>query len=96
MLVLEKLNRKEITEHLQASNFLSKHQHRFGSGISYFTQLLEYFLDLEDAIDEGECVDVVFLVCRKAFDTVPHGRLLANRWARGKIGGKLPKGQRAE
>ena len=41
------------------------------------TQLLEYFLDLEDALDEGDCVDAVYLDYRKVFDTVPHKRLLA-------------------
>ena len=45
--------------------------------MSCLTQLLEYFLDLEDALDEGHCVDAVYLDCRKAFDTVPHKRLLA-------------------
>ena len=63
--------------------------------MSYSTQLLEYFLDLEDALDEGNCVDAVYLGCRKAFDTVPHKRLLAklNKWA---VDQKLSERQETE
>lgn len=56
---------------------LNSNQNGFRSGRSYLTQLLEYLEDLGNAPDEGDCVDVVYLDRQKAFDTVPHGRLLA-------------------
>ncbi|XP_076058549.1 uncharacterized protein LOC143035563 [Oratosquilla oratoria] len=49
--------------------------HGFQSGRSCLTQLLKYFQDLEDAIEAKEDADVIYLDCKKAFDTVPHQRL---------------------
>ena len=74
--ILERIIRNHIMNHLEINNFLSNHQHGFRSGMSCLTQLLEYFMDLENALDEGDGVDVIYLDCRKAFDTVPHKRLL--------------------
>ena len=74
--IMEKIIRKNIVNHLEENNILTNHQHGFRSEMSCLTQLLEYFLDLKDALDEGHCVDAVYLDCRKAFDTVPHKRLL--------------------
>ena len=45
--------------------------------MSCLTQLLEYLYELENARDDGENVDALYLDCRKAFDTVPHGHLIA-------------------
>ena len=52
------------------------------------TQLLEYFGDIEDMLDEGNCIDVVYLDCQKAFDTVPHSHLIDKVEAAG-IGGEV-------
>ena len=40
------------------------------------SQLLEFLEDITQAIDNGEDVDVVYLDFCKAFDKVPHKRLL--------------------
>ena len=43
---------------------------------SCITQLLEYIKDLTEAIDNGENVDLIYLDFCKAFDKVPHIRLV--------------------
>ena len=75
--IMEKLIRKRVMEHLESTNFLSTQQHGFRSKMSCLTQLLEYMFDLENALNEGDCIDALYLDCRKAFDTVPHEHLLA-------------------
>ena len=55
---------------------------------SCLTQLLEYFLEIHDHLDESDPVDAIYLDCAKAFDTVPHRRLLVKLKAYG-ITGKL-------
>ena len=52
-------------------------QHGFRSGRSCCTQLLEVINDWSQAIDDGDTVDTVYLDYRKAFDSVPHLRLLS-------------------
>ena len=56
--------------------FLPPEQHGFISGKSCTTQLLEYMEDITQAIDNGDDVDVIYLDFCKAFDRVPHTRLL--------------------
>ena len=80
---MEKLLKRRIVNHLENNNLLSSLQHGFRSGRSCTTQLLEYFEELEDALDNGDNIDVVYLNYRKAFDTVPHLRLLEKMKAAG-------------
>ena len=51
-------------------------QHGFIPGRSRVTQLLSVLHDLGSSLDTGDEVDVVFLDFSKAFDSVPHERLL--------------------
>ena len=76
-------------EHLDKYN-LSSQQHGFRSNRSCLTQLLEYFLEVHDMLDEPgtKGVDAIYLDCKKAFDTVPHKRLMAKLEAYG-ISGKI-------
>ena len=67
---------------------ISSEQHGFTSGKSCTTQLLEFLEDLTKALDNGKDVDVIYLDFCKAFDKVPHRRLLKKLWAYG-IRGKL-------
>ena len=42
------------------------------------TNLIEFFDEVTQAVDEGSVVDVVYLDFQKAFDMEPHGDWLAN------------------
>ena len=56
--------------------------------LSCLTQLLEFFGDIEDALDEGKSVDTVYLDCKKGFDTVPHKHFILKVEGAG-IGGHI-------
>ena len=74
--VLESLIRDQLLEHIKVHKLASTHQHGFISGRSCFTNLLEAIEDWTRAYDEGLDVGIVYLDYRKAFDTVPHKRLI--------------------
>ena len=44
---------------------------------SCLTNQLETFEDWTSAVDQGYVVDVIYLDCRKAFDSVPHRQLIS-------------------
>ena len=73
---MEKLIRDKLPDHMTYNNLFSNTQHGFISGRSCNTQLLEYIEDLTETIDNGEDVDVIYLDFCKAFDKVPHRRLV--------------------
>lgn len=74
--VLESLIRDELMRHLDSHGLLSEHQHGFRPRRSCSTQLLEALDDWTRMMDRKIPVDVVYLDFRKAFDLVPHKRLL--------------------
>ena len=65
-----------------------REQHGFTSGRSCLSKLLETFENWTKALDEGYGLDVAYLDYRKAFDSVPHRRLLEKLKGMG-INGKL-------
>ena len=62
--------------HLNTHTLLLKSQHGFTKGKSCLTNLLSFLEDVTKAIDEGKPLDVIYLDFSKAFDKVPHKRLL--------------------
>ena len=74
---MESIIRDGIVDHLHVNDVIRSSQHGFMSKRSCLTNLLEYLEDLTKLIDEGNCVDIIYLDFAKAFDKVPHQRLNA-------------------
>jgi len=51
-------------------------QHGFRPGYSYESQLITVCQDTADSLDNGDRIDAIIIELSKAFDFVPHGRLL--------------------
>ena len=56
---------------------LKEHQHGFLPGRSTIRQLLQAMDYWTEALDNGSDIDILYLDFQKAFDSVPHQRLLA-------------------
>ena len=93
------IQRYQIVEHLQVFNLINDSQHGFMKGRSCLTNLLEYLETVTKLLDEGVSVDVIYLDFAKAFDKVPHARLLKKleahgieghftRWIKNWLGGR--------
>lgn len=74
--VMESIIRDRLVEHLKESEKLTDAQHGFLAKRSCATQLLTCLEDWTRHLEEGNPVDVAYLDFRKAFDSVPHRRLL--------------------
>ena len=74
--------------HLKEFNLINSSQHGFVKNRSCLTNLLEFLEYVCNYIDKGLPVDVIYLDLRKAFDKVPHKRLMVKVKAHG-IGGKI-------
>ncbi len=74
--VMEGFVRDQVVAHMTANNLFTPHQHGFVAGRSTVTQLLETIEYWSEAIDDGTGVDIAYLDFQKAFDSVPHKRLL--------------------
>jgi hypothetical protein len=85
---MEALVREQLMDHLQSNGLVSRWQHGFTKGRSCVTQLLETLDIWTEVLDEGGCVDTVYMDYMKAFDSVPHRRLVSKVEAHG-INGKV-------
>ena len=74
--VLERIMKKHLMEHLMANNLIPPEQHGFVPNKSCLTNLLETLEDIQKLQDLGIPVDELFLDFSKAFDKVPHQRLI--------------------
>ena len=75
-------------DHLKKHQLLSPDQYGFRPKRSCTLQLLHTLEDWSQMIEDGNTVDAIYLDYQKAFDAVPHQRLLSKLKACG-IGGKL-------
>ena len=63
-------------KHLNRNNIILPHQHGFRSGLSCETQLVEPAHDWAASMNKCHQTDLILLDFSKAFDCVPHQRLL--------------------
>ena len=62
--------------HLEKHNVLADNQHGFRKGHSCDTQLAALVNDIARILDNKSQADLIIMDFRKAFDSVPHQRLL--------------------
>ena len=86
--LFETLIRDVVVEHLESSDLLNTSQHGFRKGRSCMSNLLTFLDKITEGIDKGDSIDGIFFDFAKAFDKVPHERLL-RKIERFGIGGKL-------
>jgi hypothetical protein len=58
------------------NDWLCEGQHGFRLGYSCKSQVTTVCQDIADSLDNGDRIDAVIIDFSKAFDSVPHGRLL--------------------
>ena len=74
--LLEHIVCRHLLGHLESNEILTKLNHGFRTGYSCDTQLLVTVNDFLTSFDNKKQVDVAILDFSKAFDTVPHKKLL--------------------
>ena len=74
--IMEHILCRHMLNHMDQHNILTKLQHGFRNGYSCVTQLLVTIQDFMLSRDNNIQTDVAILDFSKAFDTVPHDRLL--------------------
>ena len=66
-----------VGKHLSRNNIIIENQHGFREKLSCETQLIQAVDDWAHSLDHTGQTDVLLLDFSKAFDTVPHQRLLS-------------------
>lgn len=74
--ILETAIREDVMKHMKKNGLFSKKQFGFISARSTVLQLIKVLDKWTEAIDERCSVDVTYCDFKKAFDKVPHNRLL--------------------
>lgn len=74
--ILEFFIRQEIVTHINRNNLFSDTQYGFRSNRSTVLQLLAVMDQWTRAIEDGHHIDTCYIDVMKAFDSVPHRRLL--------------------
>ena len=74
--LLEKIVQQAVMEHLIDNGLINDNQHGFVPGRSCITQLFVVLDHWTDILDDHGALDAIYLDFAKAFDIVPHERLL--------------------
>ena len=81
--LLEMLMKDHMVDFHVRHNLLNPSQHRFLKARSRLTNILCFLEEIPKWINEGSPIDIIYLYFQKAFDKVPHQRLLLKLKARG-------------
>ena len=74
--IMESIIRDHVIDHMTTNKLFGNKRFGFISGCSTTLQLLHVLTILCEILDEGGTIDVIYCDFMKAFDKVPHGRLL--------------------
>ena len=74
--LLESIIRDHIMDFLIKHKLINSSQHGFLKSKSCLTNVLCFFEEIAKWVDEGSPVDIIYLDFQKAFDKVPHQRLI--------------------
>ena len=74
--IMESIIRDAIIDHMTENSLFSPYQFGFISGRSTVLQLLQVLKIWTDILDEGGLIDSIYCDFMKAFDKVPHKRLI--------------------
>lgn len=84
--LMETVLRDKVVAFLESNNIINESQHGFRNKRSCLTNLLDFFHDIYNLYDNTRAVDVIYLDFQKAFDKVPHKRLINKVKAHGITG----------
>ena len=75
--LMEKFLRDQTVKHLEAYNFIQDTQHDFRQGRLCLTNLLYFYEDIHNKIDNKKPVGIIYLDFKKSLDKVLHKRLIS-------------------
>ena len=87
--IFESVMRDSIIQHLEKHKLVTGSQHGFVKNKSCLTNLLIFMEEITNYLDAGYPVDIIYLDFQKAFDKVPHSRLILKLAAHGISGDVL-------
>lgn len=74
--IMESIVRDAIMDYMTSHHYLSKQQFGFMPKRSTVLQLLKIIDEWTEALDNGKYIEAIYMDIQKAFDTVPHRRLM--------------------
>ena len=74
--IMEKLIREQIVNHMKGNKLFSNKQYGFIEGRSTGLQLIKVIDLWTEMLENDNEIDIIYMDFKKAFDTVPHHRLL--------------------
>ena len=74
--ILESIIKDNIVKYLDKHNLIKSSQHGFSKNKSCLTNLIEFYHKLFHEHDRTKALDIIYLDFQKAFDKVPHDKLM--------------------
>ena len=75
--LFETIVRDAVVKHLESHSLITESQHGFRRGHSCLSNLLDFLDKLTKSLNDGRTSDIIYLDFAKAFDKVPHKRLIS-------------------